>query len=347
MAIDLTVNENFAVPLSVDEEKGTDFQHSEAYIYAISPSAKVEESEDGATITIKDKDGETVVVLHNGKDGKDGADGAQGLKGDKGDTGEQGPPGSDADAIRFLPVDSASGAVASFTDGADNVPLKSLVAGINPVQSGEGDPSPENIRPISGWAGITVNANGTEIPISWESEAGTVYGGTLDVTNGVLTVDRVKETFVFNNPTEDGTYNLESQRFNLAKRSTGASNSTGKITNVCGAYAYAQANWHNGEPHFYVGTTSWTLYLTKNAYRGGSVELCYPLGTPLTYQLTPTEVKSLLGSNTIYADTGDTTVEYRADIQKWVEKKLSTRSTVSLTRSMPVQTEEADTELLQ
>lgn len=115
MAIDLTVNESPSIPLNVDDKSGTDFQHSEAYIYAISPSAKVEESEDGATITIKDKDGETVVVLHNGKDGKDGTDGAQGPKGDtgatgpkgdkgdtgltgpKGDTGEQGPQGPKGD----------------------------------------------------------------------------------------------------------------------------------------------------------------------------------------------------------------------------------------------------------
>lgn len=90
MAIDLTVNDTPVVPLSVESGNDIDFQHSEAYIYAISPSAKVEESEDGATITIKDKDGETVVVLHNGKDGKDGTDGAQGPKGD---TGERGPQG--------------------------------------------------------------------------------------------------------------------------------------------------------------------------------------------------------------------------------------------------------------
>ncbi len=31
---------------------------------------------------------------------------------------------------------------------------------------------------------------GTTLPISWQSSAGTVYGGTLDVTTGVLTVDR-------------------------------------------------------------------------------------------------------------------------------------------------------------
>lgn len=50
-------------------------------------------------------------------------------------------------------------------------------------------------------------------------------------------------------------------------------------------------------------------------------------------QLEPHEVRSLLGANNIFADTGGTSVEYRADIQKWVEKKLSTLS-------MPVQTEE-------
>lgn len=93
MAIDLTVNDNSAVPLSVDEEKGTGFQHSEAYIYTISPSAKVEESEDGATITIKDKDGETIVVLHNGKDGVDGAQGPKGDTGERGPQGIQGPQG--------------------------------------------------------------------------------------------------------------------------------------------------------------------------------------------------------------------------------------------------------------
>lgn len=72
--IDLTINNQSVIPLSV-EDNTTIFQHTEGYIYAISPSAKVEESEDGATITITDKDGETVAMLHNGLDGKDGLDG--------------------------------------------------------------------------------------------------------------------------------------------------------------------------------------------------------------------------------------------------------------------------------
>ena len=53
-----------------------------------------------------------------------------------------------------------------------------------------------NICPISGFTGLNVHVADGEnphvvdnvYPVSWQSEAGTVYGGTLDVTTGVLTV---------------------------------------------------------------------------------------------------------------------------------------------------------------
>ena len=48
-------------------------------------------------------------------------------------------------------VNTASGTIASFADGADGVPMRSLVVNIEAVQTGTGDPSPENIRPIAGW----------------------------------------------------------------------------------------------------------------------------------------------------------------------------------------------------
>lgn len=51
-----------------------------------------------------------------------------------------------ADAI----VKSASGSIASFSDGGDEMPMKSLKVNIVPKQSGSGDPSPSNIRSISG-----------------------------------------------------------------------------------------------------------------------------------------------------------------------------------------------------
>lgn len=45
--------------------------------------------------------------------------------------------------------------IASFNDGTAN-PMPSLEISIEPVQSGSGDPSPSNVRPISGWSGAKI-----------------------------------------------------------------------------------------------------------------------------------------------------------------------------------------------
>lgn len=44
--------------------------------------------------------------------------------------------------LNAFPTDTASGSIASFSDGADNLPLKSLVVNINPVQDLHGQESP-------------------------------------------------------------------------------------------------------------------------------------------------------------------------------------------------------------
>ena len=71
-------------------------------------------------------------------------------------------------------------------------PLKACAASFLPVQPGSGDPSPSNIRPVTGWTGLTVYHSGEdtsspdEILVEWETEAGTVYGGTVDPVTGEL-----------------------------------------------------------------------------------------------------------------------------------------------------------------
>lgn len=66
----------------------------------------------------------------------------------------------------------------------------------------------------------------------------------------------------------------------------------------------------------------------KTAMSG--VQLAYKLATPIVYDLTPTEVKTLLGVNNIFADTGDTEVEYRTDTKLYISKKI-TEAIASLT----------------
>ena len=53
------------------------------------------------------------------------------------------------------PVGNKSGEIVSFSDGAD-MPAKSVIVNITPKQSGSGTPSPENVRPISGWESVNV-----------------------------------------------------------------------------------------------------------------------------------------------------------------------------------------------
>ena len=62
-------------------------------------------------------------------------------------------------------------------------PIKKLVAEINPVQSGSGDPSPENVRPITGRTGVSVVRTGKNL----YSRDGSEYNVPVYSTNGTAT----------------------------------------------------------------------------------------------------------------------------------------------------------------
>ena len=78
--------------------------------------------------------------------------------------------------------DTASGNPVSFvTDLAR--PLSRLVASFLPVQSGTGDPSPENVRPITGWTGLNVWHGGKNLiddTKRYQSGTTTLYIGATD-----------------------------------------------------------------------------------------------------------------------------------------------------------------------
>ena len=64
----------------------------------------------------------------------------------------------------LLPSGSTpAGDSAYITDASDLVPVESLKVNIQPVQSGTGDPSPENVRPISGWDTVKVTRTGKNL----------------------------------------------------------------------------------------------------------------------------------------------------------------------------------------
>ena len=75
----------------------------------------------------------------------------------------------------------ASGGIASFKSVGE-VPLKSLKINFNPIQEGDGDPSPSNIRPISGWTGLNVYRNRKNL---FNTE---IVKGAVTASNGAITV---------------------------------------------------------------------------------------------------------------------------------------------------------------
>ena len=364
--------------------------------------------------------------------------------------------------------ETASGAVASFADGADNIPMQSVLAEITPVQSGTGDPSPSNVRPISGRTGMTVtrcgrnlcedftesgicikqgeheykiiktgttiagrsaNADcalkanvsyiisltadtanisgltiairahtvdgvntsrislisnganeikytptqdieylnfylgtetesigayviiknlmvrpesitddtyapytGTTIPITWESIAGTVYGGTLDVVSGVLTVD----SFYYEVPADSvmqassGGY----QYFSTPNRPVGVAYSEAPVGLYCNrlpsvARSATRTNawgiaYDTGVDRLQMKLQDITTQADARAWvTDNPLQVVYKLATPQTYQLTPTEVRTLLGGNSIYTDAGDVSVEYVADTKLYIDNIIA------------------------
>ena len=59
-------------------------------------------------------------------------------------------------------------------------------------------------------------------------------------------------------------------------------------------------------------------WLTNN-----NVQIIYKLATPIEVDLTPTEITTLLGTNNMWADTGDIEVEYCADTKRYIQKLIS------------------------
>ena len=202
--------------------------------------------------------------------------------------------------------------------------MKSLKVAIEPQQEGSGDPSPTNVRPISGWdeANVTV-ADATTDPtvenIYTIDLGGTRYGGELDVVSGVLTVDRVYVDL--GDLSQPWGYVSNGNRFtnnslaSLIKTPSTDGIAVEAITSQLKVLSLNDLKGSSNDALFAVGDTGiisvrytscgTDIEAIKTALTG--VELVYKLATPITIQLTPTAVKSLLGSNNVWADTGDIT----------------------------------------
>ena len=168
------------------------------------------------------------------------------------------------------------------------------------------------------------NPNSAVYPVSWQTEAGTVYGGTVDVVTGVLTVDRVEETYEWADGAGATTLGAFTRKvFKTAYASV--RQYTGDNIQVCNCVPWKH-DYLDQSAHFYVDTgnagSNNCVVVMPSEITSQTITIVYGLAQAQTYQLTPTQIHALLGTNNVWADCGDTSVTYKADVQRWVEKKL-------------------------
>ena len=157
---------------------------------------------------------------------------------------------------------------------------------------------------------------GTEFTIPFGQ---TVYGATLNVLTGVLTVTHG----VHITDSETPWSYRDSGYFQLAI--SGLVSGSDIITNV-----YPKGG--TGVDKAIRAVTGY-VRLTDTSYNGNltnfmsdmvayPLTIVYPLATPQTIQLTPQQLTTLLGKNNIWADTGDISVRYRADTKLYIDQQI-------------------------
>lgn len=239
----------------------------------------------------------------------------------RGPQGPQGIPGQAGEGV--FDSTTASGNVVTF-EAPGKLPLYALSARIDMVQAGSGIPSPENVRPISGWTRCnivkspTLNAqDGVTYPITFPASAGTVYGGTLDVVNMKLTVEWAgvdMGTLTWSYQSSNGRFYSPSLASSVRKPddafSTNGAISSIYLENSLQEYSDFQFAFAAASGNLFVKDSRYTDANDFTSAITGE-KLVYPLATPIVYDLAAIpEILTLYGVNNIWADTGDVTVTY-------------------------------------
>ena len=233
-------------------------------------------------------------------------------------------------------LETAEGESASFeTDLV--APIKSCLLEIEPVQTGSGTPSPENIRPLAGRTGLTLTLSPTQdaqdgesLTVSWADGAGEVFGGSLDLTTGLLTVSAVKRTILSVSGMQSANNGYAMSRLGnygyvresgrklcsmLAPFSGSASRIQPGYFNVINSPAYNRAQLifkfadHSAATKAEAAAMYEQTLAALNA-AGTPLEVVFTLAEPLTWQLTSAQVLTLRGMNRVFSDAGAVSLRY-------------------------------------
>ena len=142
----------------------------------------------------------------------------------------------------------------------------------------------------------------------------TVYGGTLDMASGVLTVDSryltVNDfTFMSSGTSAGGLYWVN------VPQTYPAGVNDNSDTNVCSHAPYTPSGdvgWGSTTPIYTVNSSGYParIYVDSTTYadfqsKYATLQAVYKLAEPVTYQLTAQQIKTLIGTNNVWASSGD------------------------------------------
>lgn len=228
-----------------------------------------------------------------------------------------------------LSFPSVSGSIVTFNSQYAGLPLKSHKVAVTATQSGSGTPSPSNPRSINGYSAININHSDadTSNPTVYTIQIGsTVYGGEYDARTGVLTVTKASVILDSSKvPTSEAyvQYNSATDVYSWTYDHilVGVTNQANVICDKLSLSADAYNRTSGGK--FYCTTgLSERIYVSMEGSvvgsKAGMIQwlrdntplFVYELATPTTIQLPPCPIDTLLGENNIWADTGDTTLQY-------------------------------------
>ena len=226
------------------------------------------------------------------------------------------------------------GAFVSFSADWGGLPLRSCRAEIRPVQEGSGDPSPENVRPITGRTGADIRRTDAEhlVAVSFhqpgegdpapdnvrpilpglrltrdDGSTLEVYGGTLDVTGGVLTMTHRLVEFdgterwsqAYSTGDAPAIY-VQQTSLPLPLQDSGVFSHLpyGRVVmgSGNGARIYLHINWRCIVRWAGLTETAdmWKASLADWAAAGTPFQVVYPLEEPVVYRLTPEETERAL-----------------------------------------------------
>lgn len=205
------------------------------------------------------------------------------------------------------------------------------IVSLEPKQAGSGDPSPDNVRPISGYdsVNVTISKDKAQVKQIALTLPETIYGGTVDAVTGVGSSDWTSVIF-------DGTENWKLYNFSEASNRimtdvsipviegyTEATMSNVLMLNLTGQNRDGWVTYYLQQPN--VTTTRVVIWadghsldelkqiMATAASQGTPLQIAYKVANPSFFQATGNQALTIQpGNHTIYTDGNNISLSRKA-----------------------------------